>query len=272
MDRRAHAILDAWHARFRELDLVGPAAVVAFGAPESNGDDALPALDLDARHPSGQPVVLVGDTWPVVLDGPAALSLSTAATPQARHLEERRYVRGFVDLLALRAAGALSRRPHAHVHVILGGARQPEPRSWRLGSVEEATAHLSLLARELFAGPHDYLLPVEAWRRWQDADDELSLADHVRALRDAAWVRTSDDYGPLPGPARLGPHADLGSPREVEAVAARPRVRNLRRVGDNGWDHLGWGRWIGLLQRALSEAHSADVPVDEQACLIVAGG
>lgn len=208
MDRRAHAILDAWHARFRELDLVGPAAVVAFGAPESNGDDALPALDLDARHPSGQPVVLVGDTWPVVLDGPAALSLSTAATPQARHLEERRYVRGFVDLLALRAAGALSRRPHAHVHVILGGARQPEPRSWRLGSVEEATAHLSLLARELFAGPHDYLLPVEAWRRWQDADDELSLADHVRALRDAAWVRTSDDYGPLPGPARLGPPDD----------------------------------------------------------------
>jgi len=220
-------------ARARHLDLLaswrdavlgapapvrGPARDVVFGRPEPElaGADVRPALalalPLDDRtvqlelHGRLRPRLQVGDA-----EGSLVLGASSNGD------EERDSLRPFLEHLMLAAAGA---PPEPSRHLIIrprSGAEGASATELVLAAVpgDRARAYLTALLADLFARPHDYLLPCEAvFRTWQDREKDRAKDGLARTLRDRI-IETRDDpyyrassstkFGPVPQPFEYPP-------------------------------------------------------------------
>ena len=191
----------------------GPAREIVHGRPdpELTGPDARlqlrPALRLELTLADrAVEVELHGRLRPRLRIGDADGSLILGSSSNGN--EDRDGLRPFIEHLMQAAAGeppAMSR------HLII------RPRSGAAGAsatellfapveAERARGYLTALLAELFARPHDYLLPCEAvFRARQDREknkEPRALRDYVLETRDDPYYRSASNttYGPVPEP------------------------------------------------------------------------
>lgn len=211
-------------ARARHLDLLGawrdaiagasapvrgPARDVVFGRPdpELTGADVRPALVLTPSV-AGRPLELElhGRLRPRLRIGDAEGSLVLAASSNGD--DERDGLRPFLEHLLLAATGA---PPAPSRHLIIrprSGAAGASASELVLAAVEgdRARAYLTALLAELFARPHDYLLPCEAvFRAWQDVEKDRAKDGLARALRERIIETRDDPYYRASSSTRFGP-------------------------------------------------------------------
>ena len=224
----------------------GPAREVVFGRPEPDlaAADVRPPLRLAV--PVADRTVeleLHGRLRPRLAVGDAEGSLILGASSNGD--EDRDALRPFIEHLMLAAAGA---PPAPSRHLIVrprSGAAGASATELLFAPIEAGAALAYLTARftELFARPHDYLLPCEAvFRAWQDRDKTRdgegparSLRDRVIETRDDPYYRASSStkFGPVPQPFDYPPlPADEGERLAEERFglffALRQFVRKAR--------------------------------------------
>lgn len=217
-------------ARARHLDLLGswrdaivgaaapvrgPARDLIFGRPDPD------LLDADVRPALGLTVPYRDRTLELELHGRLRPRLDVGGVEGSLVLgassngdEDRDSLRPFLEHLMLAAAGAPA-APSRHLII--------RPRSGAAGATatelvlapverERARAYLTALLGDLFARPHDYLLPCEAVFRARQAQEKhkereddgaaRTLRDHIVETRDDPYYRASSStkFGPVPQP------------------------------------------------------------------------
>ncbi|WP_428267328.1 exodeoxyribonuclease V subunit gamma [Haliangium sp.] len=237
IDRERHlAILHQWYQHLSELtDEVERFATISFGRAREHSDvGALLepiALTFELPGSDGRPrpvrVELFGRTDPLGVPAVGSLVLTHRPRDAPKHI-----IRGFIDHIALAAAGHAVDRDHC-VTIVTAGAHRAQH---YLGgcSQDQARAYLSLLVAEMLGSQHEYLLPCEAVFRWR-AKPGSSLIGHIETLRRdgrgfscAYGPVTQIDRLPVPDRAeamveqRFGPLFDRLAPFESPARAAPP--------------------------------------------------
>ncbi|GAB4527740.1 MAG: hypothetical protein Tsb0020_45130 [Haliangiales bacterium] len=225
IDRERHLdILTRWYRHLEAItDPLTRFRHVGFGrSPEGLEHSALVApitLTVELRDGSlARPIQVDVFGHTEALGGPEIGSLVLNHRPDER---KKYLLRGFLDHVALSAAGHSGDRAHA-ITVLSTGQRSQR---YQLDpfSQEQARAYLGALIAELLGGPHEYLLPCEAVFAWQNKPD-TPLAHTIEVRRDTARGM-SCLYGPV---ARID---NLSPPRDAEAMAERrfgPLFERLR--------------------------------------------
>lgn len=212
-------LLDAWREAIlgAAAPVRGPAREIVYGRPDpdlTGADgrlDLRPALTLEISVAERQvQLELHGRLRPRLQIGDAEGSLILGASSNGD--EDRDGLRPFIEHLVLAAAGS---PPATSRYLIV------RPRSGGDGAsatelvlapveAERAHAYLTTLLADLFARPHDYLLPCEAvFRAWQDHEktrdkdgEARTLRDRIVETRDDPYYRASSNtkFGPVPQP------------------------------------------------------------------------
>jgi len=169
-------------------------------------------------------VTLHGETSPLVttINGTASLHVAARSNADADpgEREDKDALRGWIDLLALSAAGLGG--PSGHRFLVARSRRGgDEGRADELPlpavPPDEALSRLRSLAAEMLGRTHDYLLPCEAVSRHRRKGTDIDEA--VEELVDGERSKFSSDYGPVPA-AR-----SLYRPPEAAEAAAMVRER-----------------------------------------------
>jgi exodeoxyribonuclease V gamma subunit len=235
IDQERHlAILERWHAHVVALGgahesrqsgegtEMGRFATYSFGRAREHADAGalLPPLALTvelgepgARRPAR--VELFGRTEPLGGPGIGSLIASHRPTEHPRYL-----LRGFLDHVALSAAGLAGDQPHVTT-VITSGDHVAQYRlaPW---TAAEASAYLAALVADMLGATHEYLLPCEAVFAFRDKPDR-PLAAVIDGLKSRGM-----GFSCLYGPVSQIDHLD--APRDAEAVIERrfgPLFRRL---------------------------------------------
>ncbi|HWN69747.1 MAG TPA: hypothetical protein VNM90_19025, partial [Haliangium sp.] len=217
IDQERHlAILARWHAHLGALgsaEVDGRFAIYSFGRAREHASagELLPPLELTVElgEPGTRPPVrveLFGRTEP--LGGPDIGSLVASHRPS----EHPRYlIRGFLDHLALSAAGLASDQPHVTTVITAGDhVAQYRLAPW---TAAEARAHLAALVADMLGATHEYLLPCEAVFAFRDKPDRPLVAV-IEGLKSSGR-----GFSCLYGPVSQIDHLD--APRDAEAVIER---------------------------------------------------
>jgi len=150
---RGMRILDSWRAALEKASggRLPAAEVIGFGAVREGEavSRLLPPIEIEV---AGRPVLLTGRT-----SEPAAGEVGSIVLVTGKERSPRHWLRGAMDQLALAAAG----EPDAHAMTIVTGTGGLEEVALPAMGRDAARAHLASLVAELFAAPHDYLLPCE---------------------------------------------------------------------------------------------------------------
>lgn len=207
------AILARWHAHIEALGGAGERfASCSFGRAREHADagELLPPLVLavtlgepDAPRPVR--VELHGRTEPL---GAGIGSVITTHRPTEH---PRNLLRGFLDHVALSAAGRLAERPHVAT-VITAGEHVPRYAlaPW---TADQARAYLASLVTDLLGAKHEYLLPCEAVFAHREKPDEP-----IAAMIDRYKSRGAG-FSCLYGPVSQIDH--LAAPGNAEVVIER---------------------------------------------------
>jgi exodeoxyribonuclease V gamma subunit len=195
---RGMRVLTSWRKALEQAAGGLPRAeVVGFGAVREGEvvSRLAPPIEIEV---AGRPVLLTGRTEPVA-DDPAigSIVLVTGKERSARH-----WLRGAMDAVALAAAGEEA-RPHAMTIATATGSVEQVGFA-PLGGAE-ARGYLAELVAELFAAPHDYLLPCEAALPQALGTAKGGLADEVAKLVDKKDGFFSSRGGPLRLPRHVAP-------------------------------------------------------------------
>jgi hypothetical protein len=126
----------------------------------------------------------------------------------------RHWLRGAMDAVALAAAGEPERSRGMTIATGTGGLERAVLPA--LGG-EDARRYLSSLVEELFAAPHDYLLPCEAALPHALGTATATIAREVEKLLDKKDGFFSSKGGPLRLPRHIAPPAEA----DAEAMIAR---------------------------------------------------
>ncbi|MEM9489432.1 MAG: exonuclease V subunit gamma, partial [Myxococcota bacterium] len=190
-------ILRRWHEHLDELSSPGatPVRMYSFGRGRENSDPGqlLPpiGLSIELPDPAGRTrsvkVELFGRTEAVAADALGSLVLVHGLKTREKHL-----LRGFIDQLALAAAG-IAEGPHGTTVISAGD----EVRRYRLApwTQSEAQDYLGALIGDLLGSSHEYLLPCEAVFDHRD-NPEKSLYSAVEQLK-SRGRGFSSLYGPI---------------------------------------------------------------------------
>lgn len=190
-------ILQRWREHLDRLteDSPGRFDVYSFGRARENADPGtlLPPITMtielpDAAGQSRQVKVELFGRTEAVAEGVGSLVL--AHSPKIR---EKHVLRGFVDHLALAAAGVAADREHGTTILSAG---EPVKR-YRLApwSQADAMAYLGHLVGDLLGAKHEYLLPCEAVFEHLEKPDK-SIFTIVEGLK-ARGIGYSSLYGPI---------------------------------------------------------------------------
>lgn len=206
--QRGMRILLGWRAALEQATGQLPrAAVTGFGAVREGEvvSRLLPPIELEV---AGRPVLLTGRTQPVAED-PAVGSIVLVT---GKDWSPRHWLRGAIDAVALAAAGEEAR---GHAMTIATGTGGLERVAFAPQDGAAARGYLAELVAELFAAPHDYLLPCEAALPQALGTARGPLADEVARLLDRKDGFFSSKGGPLRLPRHIAP------PPDAEAIIAR---------------------------------------------------
>jgi len=227
-DRRGHlAILRNWTANLRAMDLVarGPFEVLRFGKAEEHEDvdrllDPI-VLEVNLPQPDGGPqpvrVELHGQTQPT--NPEEAVSLVPLAK---KTFALKDHLRGFVDYLALTAAGWSGGTTYESCLLCneqpKGKSRKKvEPRrNFRPIEQADANAYLASLLTEMLTDTHAYLLPFEAVEKFSDPNCVQSIEQIVENLTANPFSQYSSQYGPVPRPERFDPPGEQETRAMIE--------------------------------------------------------
>jgi exodeoxyribonuclease V gamma subunit len=215
IDQERHlAILQRWHEHLCALGGgEGRFAIYSFGRAREHAEagELLPPLALTVdlgEQGASRPVrvELFGRTEPV--GGPAlgSVVLSHRPSEHPRHL-----IRGFLDQLALSAAGLVAERPH--VTTVITSGEQVSQYSLAAWTADEARAYLTALVTDMLGRTHEYLLPCEAVFAYRDKP-ERPIAAVIENLK-SRGAGMSCLYGPV---SQID---HLDAPRDAEAVIER---------------------------------------------------
>jgi exodeoxyribonuclease V gamma subunit len=204
IERERHtAILRRWHEHLMELTGgVGERfRTYSFGRAQEHSDVGalLPpiALSIELPDAAGQtrvvPVELHGRTEVVGEHSVGSLVLIHRDKPSARNLLPKYMLRGFVDQLALSAAGMAGEREH--LATVLTACDQTARYRLEPWTRDEARAYLGVLVADLLGSSHEYLLPCEAVFEHLDRP-ERSLFGIVEQLK-ARGMGFSSLFGPV---------------------------------------------------------------------------
>lgn len=213
-ERRKHLqVLAHWHANLRPplLERMGDLTTLRFGQAEthiSTEELCAPIVLETELQDNGKAksvrVELYGRLEAVSRALPGSLTLVT--TPKPREYDG---VRGFMDAVVLAASGMAWERPF---RTLVNTTDRMRTTAFAPLSQDEAADYLRHLVEDLFNGPHDYLLPVEAVLRYHRPRNKRSVVDLMQDMRRDPFARYRSRYGPVTFPERYGP------PAEGEAV------------------------------------------------------
>jgi exodeoxyribonuclease V gamma subunit len=216
---RAHhlELLASWREAIVGASVVvrGPARDLVFGRPDPALKDAdvRPALPLTIT-PQDRPVEieLQGRLRARLAVGDAEGSLILGSSSNGD--EDRDGLRPFIEHLLLAATGA-PLAPSRHLIIRPRGGSSEGASATELVfapvAPERARAYLTVVLEDLFARPHDYLLPCEAvFRAWKDREKDAAartLRDRIVETRDDPYYRGSSvtKWGPVPQPFEYPP-------------------------------------------------------------------
>ncbi len=205
-------ILAHWYANLRRplLERLSDLTTMRFGAAESPtaSEELCPPIVLETElQDNGKSkavrVELYGRLEAVSQTLPGSLTLVTAPKPR-----EYDGVRGFMEAVILAASGMTWERPF---RTLVNTTDNMRTTAFAPMGQDEATGYLQHLVEDLFNGPHDYLLPVEAVLRYHRPRNKRSVVDLVQDMRRDPFARYRSRYGPVPFPERHAP------PTEAEA-------------------------------------------------------
>ncbi len=211
---RGRRILTGWRQALEAAAGRLPRAeVIGFGAVREGEvvSRLEPPIEIEV---AGHPVLLTGRTEPVAEDAAiGSIVLVTGKDWSARH-----WLRGAMDAVALAAAGQEARTHAMTIATGTGGVERVE-----LAALDRETArgYLAGLVEELFAAPHDYLLPCEAALPQALGTARAPLADEVARLVDKKDGFFSSRGGPLRLPRHVAPPPDAEA---QEMIARRFRL------------------------------------------------
>ncbi len=173
------------------------AEVIGFGAVREGEvvSRLAPPIEIEV---AGRPVLLTGRTEPVAED-PAIGSIVLVT---GKDWSPRHWLRGALDAVALAAAGEAARSHAMTIATGTGGLERVELPPLDGGA---ARAWLAAMVEELFAAPHDYLLPCEAALPHALGTAKGALADEVAALVGKKDAFFSSRGGPLRLPRHIAP-------------------------------------------------------------------
>jgi len=195
---RGMRILTGWRRALEEAAGRLPRAeVIGFGAVREGEvvSRLAPPIEIEV---AGRPVLLTGRTEPVAED-PAIGSIVLVT---GKEWSPRHWLRGALDAVALAAAGEAARSHAMTIATGTGGLERVELAPLGGGA---ARAWLAAMVEELFAAPHDYLLPCEAALPQALGTAKGALADEVAALVGKKDVFFSSRGGPLRLPRHIAP-------------------------------------------------------------------
>jgi hypothetical protein len=206
---RGMRVLTSWRRALEEAAGGMPRAeVIGFGAVREGEvvSRLEPPIEIEV---AGHPVLLTGRTEPVADDD----AVGSIVLVTGKDWSPRHWLRGAMDAVALAAAGE-ERAPAMTLATGTGRRERVElPRLDR----EAARGYLASLVEELFAAPHDYLLPCEASLPQALGTAKSALADEVARLVDKKDGFFSSRGGPLRLPRHVAPPPDT----EAQAMIAR---------------------------------------------------
>ncbi|HEU5056395.1 MAG TPA: exodeoxyribonuclease V subunit gamma, partial [Kofleriaceae bacterium] len=211
---RGMRVLASWRQALEEAAGRLPRAeVIGFGAVREG--EVVSRLEAPIEiEVAGRPVLLTGRTEPVAEDAAiGSIVLVTGKDWSARH-----WLRGAMDAVALAAAGAGAR---AHAMTIATGTGGLERVGFAPLDGAAARGFLAELVGELFAAPHDYLLPCEAALPQALGTARAPLAEVVSRLVDRKDAFFSSRGGPLRLPRHLAPPPEGEA---AEMIARRFRL------------------------------------------------
>ena len=112
---------------------------------------------------------------------------------QSKTASDRHFIRGFLDLVVLRAAGFQVSDVVRTIVLTTDLKRPIQYRDYRVPPVPLCAQWLGLLVNQLTDGFHGYRLPIEVIVSWYRA----RLKDPNAAPQLPTYGRTSDDHGPI---------------------------------------------------------------------------
>ena len=208
---RGMRVLTSWRGALEQAAGRMPRAeVIGFGAVREGEvvSRLEPPIEIEV---AGRPVLLTGRTEPVADDG----AIGSIVLVTGKDWSPRHWLRGAMDAVALAAAGGGEERAHA-MTLATGTGKLERVALPRLDR-EAARGYLASLVEELFAAPHDYLLPCEASLPQALGTAKGALADEVARLVDKKDGFFSSRGGPLRLPRHVAPPPDA----EAQAMIAR---------------------------------------------------
>lgn len=199
-------ILKNWYAHTQQAGAppLSEYHVARFGRAEqlAQVDHVYPPIELTVTHPaSGDSlaVELVGMTEAIHQNWDCSLVLV------ARKLKDLDFIRGFIDYVALSAAGLCNDRFRALTIPAemprIKGKDAPEKmrRIWPSLTSDSAREFLRCLISELLFEPHEYILPADVVLEIQQSNHQKSARDIVAPFKVGKKdLRT--EYGPVPKP------------------------------------------------------------------------
>lgn len=159
-------------------------------------DELRPAIRIPLDPSSNSPVVeLYGKSEPLHLESAISVTLIRREKPS-----DFDFLRGFVDYVALAAAGICEGRPYTAVVAPSEPASDPMmTRTWPALDRAQAVEFLRTVLCELLLNKHAYLLPREAVQKARKEPTQ-SIAEIVHQMKTDKRPTYRSLYGPVPKP------------------------------------------------------------------------